>query len=506
MRTAKAILYPLASVAIVLGLWSWVAVSTAHQPSPIPGPWTTLPLLGQMLADPFAQKGPLGKGIGWLVWNSLGTVFEGFGLGSLFAIPAGILMGTNEGFRRVLNPIAQVLRPVSPLAWLPLAMVALQSSAGAAVFAIFITSLWPTLINTSFGVGSLPQDYRTLAQVYRFSARRFLTQVVLPYALPHILTGLRLSLGIAWMVIVAAEMLSGAPGIGFFVWDTYNGGNLDAVIASILIIGTIGLVIDKGMEALGKSYPGKKAPVVLQNVNLTIAKGEFVCLIGHSGCGKSTLLNMIGGLTLPTSGSLAVAGRPVTGVRENIGYVFQNYSLLPWLTVYQNVFQAVDSVFEFTMLKDEKHALVKDFLAKVNLAPHSHKKPSQLSGGMRQRVAIARAFAIQPEILLLDEPFGALDALTKNSMHEELLKIWRLSAETNRQTVVMVTHDIEEAIYLADRIVVMTDGPAATIGSVIEVPMERPRVKKTVLHHPQYMDLKETLISLLTETYAGSEA
>lgn len=251
-RILRSVIYALLSLGIVLGLWSGIAVSTASQASPIPGPWTTLPLLTQMLAQAFAEETDLGRGIGWLVFNSLGTVFGGFALGSLFAIPVGILMGTNQGFRRVVNPIAQVLRPVSPLAWLPLAMVGLQSSAGAAVFTIFITSLWPTLINTAFGVSSLPPDFKTLAQVYRFSPRRYLTQVILPYALPHILTGLRLSLGIAWMVIVAAEMLSGAPGIGFFVWDTYNGGNLDAVIASILVIGTIGLVLDRLMEILVK--------------------------------------------------------------------------------------------------------------------------------------------------------------------------------------------------------------------------------------------------------------
>jgi len=148
--------------------------------------------------------------------------------------------------------------------------------------------------------------------------------------------------------------------------------------------------------------------------------------------------------------------------------------------------------------------LVKDFLTKVNLWPHQAKKPGQLSGGMRQRVAIARAFAIQPEILLLDEPFGALDALTKNSMHEELLKIWRLGRATNPQTVVMVTHDIDEAIYLADKIVVLSDGPGATVGAVLEVPIHRPRVKKAVLHHPEYTPLKDRLISLLTETYGGA--
>ena len=258
------------------------------------------------------------------------------------------------------------------------------------------------------------------------------------------------------------------------------------------------------IEALGKTYPGKAGPaVILQNVNLTVNKGQFVCLIGHSGCGKSTLLNLIGGLIPPTSGVLEIAGHPVSGVRQNMGYVFQNYSLLPWLTVYQNVFQAVDSVFEFTMLKAEKHALVKDFLVKVNLWDHQSKKPGQLSGGMRQRVAIARAFAIQPELLLLDEPFGALDALTKNAMHEELLKIWRLGREDGRQTVVMVTHDIDEAIFLADRIVVLSDGPGATVGEIIDIPIERPRVKKTVLHHEQYTPIKDKLISLLTETYSG---
>ena len=253
-QVLRTLFYALVSVALVLGLWSWVALSTAAQASPIPGPWTTVPLLGRMLLHPFDTDPTLGKGIGWLVVNSLGTVAAGFGLGSLVAIPVGILMGTNQGFRRIVNPIAQVLRPVSPLAWLPLAMVALQSSSKAAVFAILITSLWPTLINTAFGVSSLPGDYKTLAQVYRFSRRRLLVRVVVPWALPSILTGLRLSLGIAWMVIVAAEMLSGAPGIGFFVWDTYNAGNLDAVVASILVIGIIGLVLDKGMEALVQKF------------------------------------------------------------------------------------------------------------------------------------------------------------------------------------------------------------------------------------------------------------
>lgn len=239
----------LSSLGLVAGLYYFINAQVGNA---LPDPLVVLSALGAMLADPFYNNGPNDLGIGFKVGLSIWNVFQGFLLGSVVAIPIGILMGTNEIFRRVMNPIAQILRPVSPLAWFPIGLAVLQSSQPATIFVIFITSLWPTLINTAFGVGSLPQDYKTLAKVYKFSGRRFLLQVILPYSLPYILTGLRLSLGIAWMVIVAAEMLSGGQGIGFFVWDSWNGGSLVNVVAAILIIGVFGLLMDRLMEILVK--------------------------------------------------------------------------------------------------------------------------------------------------------------------------------------------------------------------------------------------------------------
>jgi nitrate ABC transporter ATP-binding subunit len=238
--------------------------------------------------------------------------------------------------------------------------------------------------------------------------------------------------------------------------------------------------------------------VALQDINLEIRRGEFVSLIGHSGCGKSTLLNIIAGLYPQSSGSVTLDGQPITRPGPERGVVFQNYSLLPWLTVHENVFVAVDAVYP-ERPKEEKHALVDDFLRKVGLYEHRRKRPSQISGGMKQRVAIARAFATHPKVLLLDEPFGALDALTKGALHEELMRMW--SGDMQTETVVMVTHDIDEAIYLSDRIVVMTNGPAATIGEIIEVPIARPRDKRAILHTTEWADIKEQLLYLLTVTY-----
>ncbi len=237
----------------------------------------------------------------------------------------------------------------------------------------------------------------------------------------------------------------------------------------------------------------------VQNISLDVKKGEIVAIIGHSGCGKSTLMNAISGMVKPSGGQVVANGRPVSGPSPDRGIVFQNYSLLPWLSVYQNIFQAVDSVFRGKS-KAEKRELVQENLSMVNLTAHQDKLPGQLSGGMKQRVAIARAFAINPSILLLDEPFGALDALTKGAMHIELLKLWNL--DNRNKTIVMVTHDVEEAIFLADRVVVMNNGPAATLREIVDVPLERPRNKKSIVHDPAYMDIHDRLLSLLFEKFS----
>lgn len=244
---------------------------------------------------------------------------------------------------------------------------------------------------------------------------------------------------------------------------------------------------------------GKGTFTAVKDIDLTIGKGEIVSIIGHSGCGKSTLMNTISGMVSPSSGEVIANGNIVKGPGPDRGIVFQNYSLLPWLTVYKNVFEAVDSVLPH-LSKAEKVELVEKNLEMVNLLPHRDKLPSQLSGGMKQRVAIARAFAINPSILLLDEPFGALDALTKGSMHIELLKLWNL--DNRNKTIVMVTHDIEEAIFLSDRVVVMNNGPAATIKEIVDIPLDRPRNKKDIIHLPEYQEVHDRLLNLLFDKFS----
>lgn len=240
-RAALDVLSMVGAIAVLGGLWQLAAMAVEDLPTPV----ATLAVLGEMLRDPLYDAGPNDKGIGLQLFASLKRVFLGFALASLVAVPLGVLIGANSLIRRVVDPIVQVLRPVSPLAWFPIGLVALQSAPHAAVFVVFITSLWPTVVNTAVGVASVPRSYRDLARVFEFSRAQYLTRVLLPYSLSHILTGLRLSMGIAWLVIVAAEMLSGGTGIGFFVWDSWNALSLERVISAILLIGVVGLILDR---------------------------------------------------------------------------------------------------------------------------------------------------------------------------------------------------------------------------------------------------------------------
>jgi nitrate/nitrite transport system ATP-binding protein len=256
----------------------------------------------------------------------------------------------------------------------------------------------------------------------------------------------------------------------------------------------------ENMEIAFTSVKGKF--VAVKDISLEVEKGQIISIIGHSGCGKSTIMNAIGGMVFPSKGNVILNGKEIKGPGPDRGIVFQNYSLLPWLTVYQNIFQAVDAAVK-NKNKAEKHDLSEKYLKMVNLWEHREKYPKQISGGMKQRVAIARAFAIDPEVLLLDEPFGALDALTKASLHIELLKLWNLTHRS--KTIIMVTHDIEEAVFLSDRIVVMNNGPAATIREIEEVHLPRPRNKKDTVNLPEYKIIRERLLSLLVEKVALDE-
>lgn len=255
LEVLKSIGYFVAGL-FVLGLvWEFVSRSTGGE---LPGPLATWTVFSELLADPFYDYGPNDKGIALQLWSSLSRVGIGFFLGSLVAIPVGMLMGASKIGMNILNPIVQILRPVSPLAWFPIGLVAFQNAASSTVFVIFITSLWPTLINTAFGVSTIPDDHKNVAKAYGFSKWKYIMKVIIPYSLPHMFTGLKLSVGVAWLVIVAAEMLSGGVGIGFFVWDSWNALSLERVIAAILIIGTVGLLLDKSFSLLQKSFSYEK--------------------------------------------------------------------------------------------------------------------------------------------------------------------------------------------------------------------------------------------------------
>jgi bicarbonate transport system ATP-binding protein len=242
------------------------------------------------------------------------------------------------------------------------------------------------------------------------------------------------------------------------------------------------------------SLSGGGQYVALKGIDLEIKKGEFVSLIGHSGCGKSTLLNMIAGLDLPTDGVVTLEGQKVSRPGPDRMVVFQNYSLLPWLTVRENIALAVDEVLA-DIPKAERRSLIEQHINLVGLQHAADKPPAQLSGGMKQRVAIARALAIRPKLLLLDEPFGALDALTRGNLQEQLMKI----CEENQVTAVMVTHDVDEAVLLSDRIVMLTNGPASKIGGILEVDIPRPRRRMEVVNHPSYYSLRSEIIYFLNQ-------
>ena len=256
------------------------------------------------------------------------------------------------------------------------------------------------------------------------------------------------------------------------------------------------------IQGVEQTFKTRKGPFcALRDINLSVAKGEFVSLIGHSGCGKSTLLNLIAGLTMPTEGSLICANREIAGPGPERAVVFQNHSLLPWLTCFENVHLAVERVFSNTENKNQLKARTDAVLAMVGLTAAAQKRPGEISGGMKQRVGIARALSMEPKVLLLDEPFGALDALTRAKLQDELLQI----VANTHSTVVMVTHDVDEAVLLSDRIVMMTNGPSATIGEVLTIQLPRPRMRVELAESTQYLRYRKAVIDFLYTRQAHVE-
>jgi nitrate/nitrite transport system ATP-binding protein len=248
------------------------------------------------------------------------------------------------------------------------------------------------------------------------------------------------------------------------------------------------------LENIGMQFDTKKGRfVALRDVNLNIAKGEFVSIIGHSGCGKSTVLNIVAGLLDPSDGVAICNGREIDGPGPERAVVFQNHSLLPWLTCFGNIYLAVEKVFGGTEGKAKLKERTRAALELVGLTHAENKLPQEISGGMKQRVGIARALAMEPKILLMDEPFGALDALTRAHLQDELMKI----VAATQSTVVMVTHDVDEAVLLSDRIVMMSNGPAATVGEILKVELARPRERLALAHDARYHDYRSAVLEFL---------
>ena len=248
------------------------------------------------------------------------------------------------------------------------------------------------------------------------------------------------------------------------------------------------------VEGVGVTFATRRGDfVALRDVSLAVRRGEFVAIIGHSGCGKSTLLNLVAGLQAPTDGLLLCAGREIAGPGPDRGVVFQNHSLLPWLTCFENVYLAVERVFGQRESAQQLRERTAAALAMVGLTHAAQKRPNEISGGMKQRVGIARALSMEPKVLLMDEPFGALDALTRAHLQDELLRI----VDQTGSTVVMVTHDVDEAVLLSDRIVMMTNGPAATIGEIVDVRLARPRDRVALAHDAEYNAYRTQVLEFL---------
>ena len=257
------------------------------------------------------------------------------------------------------------------------------------------------------------------------------------------------------------------------------------------------------LDRIGKIFERRGVcSEVLRDIDLAIGKGEFVSIIGHSGCGKSTMLNLVAGLTQATTGCVLLEDREVNAPGPARAVVFQNHSLLPWLSVHDNVRLAVDKVFSGSKSRAERHAWTLHNLELVQMTHAADKRPSEISGGMKQRVGIARALAMEPKVLLLDEPFGALDALTRAHLQDSLMDIHRALGNT----VIMITHDVDEAVLLSDRIVMMTNGPAATIGEVLDVKLARPRKRLELVSDPTYVAAREAVLKFLYERHAYVEA
>ena len=437
---------------------------------------------------------------------SLFRVLSGFALAFIVSIPIAFLMGWYQPIQLLIEPIIQFLRNIPALAYIPLVVVAQGVGESAKITVIFISTFLVMIITVYQGVKEVDSTLIKAARVLGAKDKDIFLKVVIPASVPYILVGMRLGLGASLTTLIAAELTGSNAGLGQMIQEASLYFRMDIVMLGIILIGITGLVLNlivsiienrvtvwQEISNVSKIYKGTNKDVhALDNVNLDIYKNEFVCVIGSSGCGKSTLLNILAGLDIPNSGTIEIDGKAIEGTGVDRGVVFQQYALFPWLTVAKNVAFGLELQKKS---KDEINKIVDHYLKAVGLIDFKNSYPKELSGGMKQRVAIARAYAVNPNILLMDEPFGALDAQTRAQLQTELLNTW----DNEKKTCFFITHDVDEAVFLAQRVVIMSPRPGR-IKAIVEVPISYPRVPETKLSK-EFNDIKKELWQLVYQEY-----
>ena len=453
---------PGAFVAVWL-IWELVVRIGGFNEALLPTPYKVLLGFGELIGD-----GVLFKDVA----DSLVRFFIGYVISVVAGVFLGLILGWYKGIWNYINPIVQVIRPISPVAWLPFIVLFFGIGQAPAIVIIFIAAFFPVLLSTVSAIQNIDPVYIKVARNFGIKQPELLFKIVLPAVFPGIASGLHIALGTAWIFLVTGEMVGSQTGLGFLIIDMRNNLRNDLLMVAILTIGFVGLLLDWGVSLIEKwiyrrwgiegyisvrnahkEFMKDGEPLtILENINLDIERGEFICLLGPSGSGKSTLLNAMAGFELVTSGSVTIDGAEVKAPQLRYVTVFQNYGLLPWRTVESNIELGLESK---NVPKEERPAIIDKYVKMVGLDHARNRYPAELSGGMQQRVSIARALAVDPDIIFMDEPLGALDALTRINLQDEISRICREEGKT----VVFVTHDIEEAVVLADRVVVLAANP-----------------------------------------------
>ncbi len=449
-------------------------------------------------------------------WASLKRVFIGFCVAAAAGICLGLALGIFAKLRSGFLPIIELLRPIPPIAWIPIAITFFGIGDSSSCFVIFIGAFYPIFTNTLLGVTEIPASYIDAAKLLGASNIKIYKQVIIPCALPSIFAGLTVGLGFAWACVVAAEMIAAHSGLGYEIQLNRQLLQLDRVVAGMAVIGCIGYIMvgimkwlenkllpwknfknlfaneqsDAEISQISKNIPEQLTnklpitgtPVVLdnvkfsygqntdliENISLSVKPGEFLSLLGPSGCGKTSLLRLIAGLNQPKSGKILIDGIDAAQSKKELTMVFQNGALFPWLTAMGNIIFALQSQ---NLSREENIQQAKTLLSIVGLEKHSAKYPGQLSGGQQQRIALARALAYRPRLILMDEPFSALDSQTRESLQQDVAHLLSQMGIS----IILVTHDIREAVFMSDRVLVLS----TTGGQIVqEHTIETPRSKR----------------------------